>query len=739
MKKKIYYKDLDFIRLIACIAVLLYHLNILKGGYLAVCTFFVLSGYLSTISLFKKNDFNLFSYYSNRFKKIYLPLLIVVFISIAIVSLFCNDIWLNLKPETTSILFGYNNFWQINANLDYFARHINSPFMHLWYIAILIQFDFIFPFIYIIFKKIGEKTKKIIPCIILIILTTIFTIYFYKTSITNNIMITYYNTFSRIFSLLFGVSLGFIHSYYKNLIPKQKYITNRIIFYLYLLILFLLFIKIDSNSNLFSLAMIITTIISCRLIKYGTYINKESNSLFNKIINFFSNISYEIYLTQYPIIFLFSNININNYLKISIIIILTILISFIINFIIKDNKFKKFKILLASLILVISLYGLYIYVLAKNYTEEMNLLEKQLQDNEQILIQKQNEYEKKFNENKENFNILINDIENIEKNLNNIITNLSIIGIGDSIMLGTIDNLYQQFPNGYFDAQKSRTAWVVTSILKKLESKNILGEPILLGLGTNGDCPYEEKIKILNYVKDKKIFWINVSNDKNVRVNKELNELSKKYKNLYIIDWEKTSKNHKEYFVSDGIHLSSLGKEIYTKLIYDEIYKVYLEEILQKKEEIINNYEQETKNKISFYGNDILLNLLNYIQNDFNDSKFIINNEFNYNKLKDEIMKAKENNNLTNKIVFAFDENFVLKSDEYKELINLCLNNQIYIISTNKISNTNLSDINYENVKKIHFYEKIKSNNNYLMADKIHLTDEANNELYNILKNTLNE
>lgn len=47
MKK--YFKDLNIIRLIACIAVLLYHLNILKGGYLAVCTFFVLTGYLSCI------------------------------------------------------------------------------------------------------------------------------------------------------------------------------------------------------------------------------------------------------------------------------------------------------------------------------------------------------------------------------------------------------------------------------------------------------------------------------------------------------------------------------------------------------------------------------------------------------------------------------------------------------------------------------------------------------------------
>ena len=59
---KKYYKNLDLIRIISCIAVLLYHLNLLKGGYLAVCIFFVLSGYLSVISCYKKEIYS-FLYY----------------------------------------------------------------------------------------------------------------------------------------------------------------------------------------------------------------------------------------------------------------------------------------------------------------------------------------------------------------------------------------------------------------------------------------------------------------------------------------------------------------------------------------------------------------------------------------------------------------------------------------------------------------------------------------------------
>ena len=67
MKK--HHEGLDILRVISCITILFYHLNILKGGYLAVCTFFVLSGYLGTISCFKKDKLSLKDYYIGRLKK----------------------------------------------------------------------------------------------------------------------------------------------------------------------------------------------------------------------------------------------------------------------------------------------------------------------------------------------------------------------------------------------------------------------------------------------------------------------------------------------------------------------------------------------------------------------------------------------------------------------------------------------------------------------------------------------
>ena len=77
---KEHYKYIDLIRVLSCVLILFYHLNILKGGYLVVCTFFVLSGYLSILSAYKKDKFSLIEYYKSKFKSIYLPVIIIAFI-----------------------------------------------------------------------------------------------------------------------------------------------------------------------------------------------------------------------------------------------------------------------------------------------------------------------------------------------------------------------------------------------------------------------------------------------------------------------------------------------------------------------------------------------------------------------------------------------------------------------------------------------------------------------------------
>lgn len=734
-----HFKYIDILRIFSCIMIFLYHLNMLKGGFLAVSIFFVISGYLSTIKLFKKEKISFKEFYLNKLFRLYLPMLIVVFVSIGVIKLFLDVNWFNLKPEVTSIMLGYNNFWQIMTNMDYFRSGLESPFIHLWYMTILMQFDLVFPFIFLLLKKIGDKINRIIPITITLVISLLGGAFFYYSGVNNGILFTYYNTFTRIFALFFGITLGFIYHYYGNLVSSKikSPILKKCIFYTYLGILLLLFIFINPSSKYIYLGMIITTLLSVRITDYATLIcdNWANTNKFDKIIGYASSISYEIYLIEYVVIYLFEYIDLNKYLELFLIIIITILLSILLHFMTtnKDKKKHNMKCLLSFMCLWILLYGIYEFIIAKDYTNDINDLKKQLEENEILIKDSKDNYALKLKEDKETWEKELASIEEDESKLEEIVTNLPVVGIGDSVLLGAVSNLYNRFPNGYFDGKVSRTAWYVNDILLDLKNKNTLGSPVVFNLGTNGDCSLECKEEILRTCEDRDIFWINTVNlpDVNVR----LNNLALSHSNLHIIDWYSISRGHSEYFAYDGIHLTSEGRKIYTDTIYNAIYNVYKEKYIEKKNSMINKHEEEIRNKVSFYGNDLLLNAFDNIKTNFTNANYITNKDFNYNSLKKEIKKEIKDNTLNHNVVFLFDNSVNISKKEYNNLIKLCDDHNIYIISTDK----KLSNIkfDYENVRYINVYSEIKDLN-YLTPDNIHLNKEGNEYLGNLLNEVIN-
>jgi len=734
-----HFKYIDILRIFSCIMIFLYHLNILKGGFLAVSIFFVISGYLSTIKLFKKEKISFKEFYLNKLFRLYLPMLIVVFVSIGVIKLFLDVNWFNLKPEVTSIMLGYNNFWQIITNMDYFRSGLESPFIHLWYMAILIQFDLVFPFIFLLLKKIGDKINRIIPVTITLVISLLGGAYFYYSGVNNGILFTYYNTFTRIFALFSGVTLGFIHHYYGNLVPSKIKDSNlkKYIFYAYLVILLLLCIFISPGSKYIYLSMIITTLLGVRITEYATLmINNWANATkLDNVISYISSISYEIYLIEYVIIYLFEHIDWNRYLELFLIIIITILLSILLHFMTtnKDKKKHNMKCLLSFMCLWILLYGIYEFIIAKDYTNDINDLKRQLEENEILIKDSKDNYALKLKEDKETWEKELASIEEDESKLEEIVTNLPVVGIGDSVLLGAVNNLYNRFPNGYFDGKVSRTAWGINDILLTLKNNNVLGNPIVFNLGTNGDCSLECKEEILRTCEDRDIFWINTVNltDVNVR----LNNLASSHSNLHIIDWYSISRGHNEYFTYDGIHLTNEGRKVYTDTIYNAIYNIYKEKYIEKKNNMINKHDEEIKSKISFYGNDLLLNAFNNIKTNFTNANYITNKDFNYNSLKKEIKKEIKDNTLNHNVVFLFDNSFNISKKEYNNLIKLCDGHNIYIISTDK----KLSNIkfDYENVRYINVYSEIKDLN-YLTPDNIHLNKEGNEYLGNLLNEVIN-
>ena len=149
--EKIYRKDIDGLRGIAVLAVLINHFNdhALAGGYLGVDIFFAISGFVITQSLSNKSYTSmkelLADFYFKRVKRILPALLFMTIIASILTVVFQNLPSASLKTGI-SALVGLSNISLLRESYDYFATPAQfNTFTHTWSLAVEEQFYVIFP------------------------------------------------------------------------------------------------------------------------------------------------------------------------------------------------------------------------------------------------------------------------------------------------------------------------------------------------------------------------------------------------------------------------------------------------------------------------------------------------------------------------------------------------------------------------------------------------------------------
>lgn len=312
---KIY--GLDGLRTLALFGVLFYHAfpAAFQGGYFGVIIFFVISGYLAGMTASKirqKGKIHIFSYYKKRFLRMYPELIIVILCTIGVMTFVCPNKLANSRSEVMSILLAYNNEWQISLHTDYFANlSENSPFTHLWYIAVLIQFEIIWPFLYLAY----DHMKKVRGTEFALVAFSCFTIFMYfimpfEFLFGVDLTAIYYGTLPRIFSLLTGSLLGLLRAegFSIRSFRQMKRLAACFWIIMYFALSVMLFLWANGKNSwvyLFGLAAYtIVTVLAIEIISDQPDIGRM---LDGKLAAFFSRYSYEIYLFQYPVLFLAAN------------------------------------------------------------------------------------------------------------------------------------------------------------------------------------------------------------------------------------------------------------------------------------------------------------------------------------------------------------------------------------------------------------------------------------------------
>jgi peptidoglycan/LPS O-acetylase OafA/YrhL len=146
-----YRRDIDGLRSLAILPVLLYHAHVrgFSGGYVGVDIFFVISGFLITGIIAREIDageFSLVRFYERRARRIMPALLVMMAFVLAAASwLYLPGDFEGVPPSALMALLFLSNVWFF-FNTGYFAGGAETmPLLHCWSLAVEEQFYIGFP------------------------------------------------------------------------------------------------------------------------------------------------------------------------------------------------------------------------------------------------------------------------------------------------------------------------------------------------------------------------------------------------------------------------------------------------------------------------------------------------------------------------------------------------------------------------------------------------------------------
>ena len=491
MIKLNYRKELDGLRGIAVLGVIIYHvefffkdIKLLSGGYLGVDIFFVISGYLITLLIIKEflstNTFSLKNFFFRRAKRILPALFLMIFTTIFFAWFYLTPKnFLEYSNSIISSIFFYSNYFFYFQDLIYSSEEsLLKPLLHTWSLAVEEQFYIIFPLIMILFFKYIKKNILMFFSFFLIISFIVSMLITY-----NNSTLSFCSNFSRFWEILFGSLLAVFEI--KNKKFNFKYENFLPYFGIFLIFIsYILFDKYTLHPSYLTLAPILGVFFIIH------YIKKDQNIY--KILTFkpLSTIglwSYSLYLWHYPIFAFARNRGkvLSDFDKLELLF-LTFFLSLISYYFVEKPfrkiEYKKINILLSILIVFIISFGSFslfskvnngfddrVHVILKNLSR-VNLWEK-LNDDKGVCFDRPDNFC--------NFN---------SKN------DKTVFLIGDSHMEILSYNLLKKLENYNF-ISINRTDCIYLPNVKKLRPNN---------QKEFETCTISSKNKINEYIKNKK-------------------------------------------------------------------------------------------------------------------------------------------------------------------------------------------------------------------------------------------
>lgn len=222
-----YRPDIDGLRAIAVLSAVIFHAfpNWVKGGFIGVDIFFVISGYLISIIIFENLDKGTFSFrefYSRRIRRIFPALFLVLTVIYALGWFtFLADEYKQLGQHIAGGSTFISNFILLKESGYFDNTSETKPLLHLWSLGIEEQFYLIYPLL------LWLAWKRDFDLLNVVISISIISFFLNLKGIENDIVLTFYSPQTRFWELMSGSILAWSTLYEKNFLSKNKTILAK--------------------------------------------------------------------------------------------------------------------------------------------------------------------------------------------------------------------------------------------------------------------------------------------------------------------------------------------------------------------------------------------------------------------------------------------------------------------------------------------------------------------------------
>ena len=296
-----YRKDIDGLRCVAVLSVLLYHIQnqLLPGGFVGVDIFFVISGFLITRIIkcdLENENFNISRFYARRIRRIFPALFTVLFCTLIVAVLALEpDTFVRFTENFRYAALQLSNF-KFAQQLGYFdAGNELSPLLHTWSLGVEEQFYLIWPALLLLsFRYLKEKS---IFLLVVIGVTSFFISDYLSHESPQN---AFYMLHSRAWELSAGGIVAFLIDN-----TNRSRVLNTIYSLLGAGLLFYGLFEID-NTMIFPGKNALFPVVGAALLIYsGQQRTFISSILKRSPCIFIGKISYSLYLWHWPLIVFF--------------------------------------------------------------------------------------------------------------------------------------------------------------------------------------------------------------------------------------------------------------------------------------------------------------------------------------------------------------------------------------------------------------------------------------------------